>query len=159
MLKGYYKCSEINKMLLRYIHFDLSKNDMTRVARHLRNCPKCMEKYSRIQNRKKELKEKMYKIEKNLRMQSEISSYIDNESDERQKFITEGMLLVDENYKRELFANEEISRLLKQCSRELKRKRIPLITEEIIEKMKKEQRRDMNPIAQLFQLLHHVLAK
>ena len=33
MLKGYYKCSEINKMLLRYIHFDLSKNDMTRVAR------------------------------------------------------------------------------------------------------------------------------
>ncbi len=108
MLKGNLKCSEINKLLIRYINFDLNKKDSLRVAIHLRNCPKCMEKYSSILKRKNELKKIFIEIEKKIRMQNEISSYIDMECGDDSRFIIEAMLICDEDYKKEF---EEVNNL------------------------------------------------
>lgn len=122
MLTGNLKCTEINKLFLRYISFDLSKNDMARVAIHLRNCPNCMDKYTKIQKRKRDLKRKMYKIEKLLRMQEEVSTFYDKEGGKDLNLIVGGMLAVDEKYKKELEDNEKLSKILKKCKRELENK-------------------------------------
>lgn len=158
MLKGCLKCSDINKMLLSYIHFELSKREMSRVAIHLRNCPICMEKYTKIQKRKKELRQKMHNIEKNLRMQMEISSYIDNEASEDTVFIVEGMLVSDENYKRELIKNEELRRIMLE-SRKLFMENIkPERTIKILARIKKRKELKIK-FTRLFEPLRHAIAK
>lgn len=160
MLKGYLKCSDINKMLLGYIHFELSKKDMSKVAVHLRNCPNCMEKYTRIQRRKKELKQKMLEIEKTLRMQNEISSYIDNEASEDLIFILEGMLLASEEYKKELIQSEELRRLMLESRKKLAEGIKAKETIKIIAKIKNRKRKSLkNGFIQLFEPLHRVFAK
>lgn len=158
MLKGYLKCSDISKMLLSYIHFELSKREMSKVAIHLRNCPQCMEKYTKIQRRKKELKQKMRDIEKSLRMQMEISSYIDNEASEDTIFIVEGMLVSDKNYKTELIKNEELRRIMLE-SRKLFMENIrPKETIKILAKLKKKKESKIKFI-RLFEPLRHAFAK
>lgn len=162
MLKGYLNCKDISKLLLGYIHFELNKKTMTRVAMHLRNCPVCMEKYTKIQKRKKELKQKMRKIENRLRMEMEISEYIDNEAGEDLIFNVEGMLLCDEEYKRTLIENEEIKRILKNGLIQITESKKPDNTIKIIAKMKAENRKKKKlseNITRLFAPLHHVFAK
>lgn len=162
MLKGCLKCSDINKMLLRYIHFELPKKDMSKVALHLRNCPVCMEKYATIQRRKKELKQKMANIEKDLRMQNEISSYIDNEASTNTIFIVEGMLLCDEKYRKELIENERLREILQKSKKELIKNLRPKQTFKLLAKNKlrnKKLKKFLGAILPLFQYLHHVIVK
>ncbi len=126
MLKGYIKCNDIDKLLLSYIHFELTKKEQAKVALHLRNCPVCMEKYTKIQKRKRELKFRMREIEKEIRMQNELSSYMDNEANEDVIFIVEGMLLCDEKYKKELFLYEKLRRYL-TASKKIVQQNAPIV--------------------------------
>lgn len=157
MLTGNLKCCDVSKLFLRYIHYDLNKKDIARVALHLRNCPNCMEKYIKIQKRKKELKKKMYKIEKFLRMQEEVSVYYDNEGDKDTNLIVEGMLIADEKYKTELENNERLSRILKSCKREIKNKCTEDITSKIIQEHFSKKNTKLTQ--RLFQFLHRALLK
>ncbi len=158
MLKGNLKCNQINKMLLGYIHFELTKTEMERVALHLRNCPNCMKRYIKIQKRKKELKRKMYEIEKTLRMEKEISTYIDNEGTDDLIFITEGMLLCDEKYRKELVENENLRRVLQACKKEFERKQKGEISEKIIQNLKEKRKNSARNFIQPFlRLLHGFL--
>ena len=157
MLKGYIKCTEIRKLLLRYIHFDLRKKEMEQVAIHLRNCPICMEKYSILQKREKSLKNKMYKIEKTLRMQDEISSYMDNECNENQKFIIEGKLLTDKKYKKELIECETTRRILSESRKRIKENRLTFLADKIIEDIKNKKFYSGNFILQFQQKLRGFL--
>lgn len=116
MLKGEIKCSDIGKLIIKYINFDLNKKDTLRVAIHLRNCPKCMEKYTLTLKRKNELKKIFIEIEKKLRMQNEISEYMDNECEEESRFIIEAMLTCDNDYKKEFEDNLKLKNLLRQAS-------------------------------------------
>ena len=157
MLKGYIKCSEIRKLLLRYIHFDLRKKEMEQVAIHLRNCPICMEKYSNLQKREKNLKNKMYKIEKTLRMQDEISNYIDNECSENERFQMEGKLLTDKKYKKQLIEYEEVRRILSESRKRIKENRTTYLADKIIEDIKNKKLYSGNLILQFQQKLHEFL--
>ena len=157
MLKGYIKCTEIRKLLLRYIHFDLRKREMEQVALHLRNCPNCMEKYSGLQKREKTLKNKMYRIEKTLRMQDEISSYMDDECSENEKFSIEGKLLTDKKYRKELIENETVKRLLSESKRRISESRKTIITDKIINDIKNKKICIKNFIQKFQQKLHEFL--
>lgn len=141
MLKGYLDCTEINKLLISYINFNLNKKDMAKIATHLRNCPKCMEKYSTHIKRKKELNEKMHKIQKALRMQMEISSYLDKEASDNISKIVEIMIESDNKYKKELMAYASIGQNLKQIKSELRNNSKPKETYKIIAKLKNKEKR------------------
>ncbi len=162
MLKGYLKCTETDKLILPYINFELSKKNMSRVAIHLRNCPNCMEKYSKIQRRKKELKGKMYEIEKTLRMENEISSYMDNEAGDEIIFIVEGMILCDSEYKKELLENEKLRQYMQSAKEFIKNETKTTISSEIIAKIRKkeiEKIKLIKRITRFFQPIRHVFAK
>ncbi len=162
MLKGCLKCSEINKLLLSYIHFELNKKMMTRVAIHLRNCPNCMEKYTKIQKRKKDLKLKMREIEKQLRMEREISQYLDNEATDDLIFNVEGMVLCDENYKKALIEGEEIKRILKNSYNKISELKNPKIAKKIIAKIRVKKFKLLkfkNYFIRLFEHSRHAIAK
>ncbi len=162
MLKGYLKCTETDKLILPYINFELSKKNMSRVAIHLRNCPNCMEKYSKIQRRKKELKGKMYEIEKTLRMENEISSYIDNEAGDEIIFIVEGMILCDSEYKKELLENEKLRQYMQSAKEFIKNETKTTISSEIIAKIRKKEIKKIKLIKRItrfFQPIRHVFAK
>lgn len=160
MLKGNLNCKDINKLLLGYIRFELPKKEMSKVALHLRNCPLCMEKYTKIQRRKKELQEKMLIIEKELRMQSELSCYIDNEASEDIVFIVEGMLLSDKKYKNEIIEYEKIRNYLIFLKEEIKNNYTENNATKIIAKLKHKKE---NPITKLvfqpFRYLFHELLR
>ncbi len=158
MLKGYLNCIECKNLLLRYINFELPRNEMNRIAIHLRNCPNCTEEYSKILLRKKNLKAKMKIIEKQLRMQLMVSSYIDDELTEISKQSVENMIFTDEKYKIELQELKEILILIHKTQNkfdnELKFKNSDKIIKTLrAKKIKKI--RIMKKISQLFGFLHH----
>ena len=162
MLKGNLNCSEINKYLIRYINFDLKRSDMARVAIHLRNCPKCMEKYSVILKRKNELRKVFIEIEKKLRMQNEISSYIDNECDKESKFITEAMIICDKDYKNELNLMNLIKEKIERTKEEIINNKKTNYTQKILakERRKKFERiKFLMKIIPLFPRLRREFAK
>lgn len=162
MLTGELKCSDINKLLIRYINFDLNKKDNLRVAIHLRNCPKCMEKYSHILKRKNELKKIFIEIEKKLRMQNEISSYVDKECEKESRFIIEAMLLCDEDYKKELLELTNLQNIFKKTEEIILENKKTNYTNKILAKQRiknYEKRKFLNKIIPLFPHLRHALAK
>ena len=121
-----------------------------------------MEKYTEIQKRKKMLKEKFAKIENQTRRQIEISSYIDKEANEDLIFIIEGMLLSDEDYKKELIETEEIKRLLFESKKLLKERITPKETYKLIAKIKNKKKirtRIIKKLTLLFQPLLRAFAK
>ena len=111
MLLGNIKCEDVKNVLIKYINFEMTKNDMLRVAKHIRNCPDCKEKYMTLQNKKKKLKIKFEKIQKRIKIEEEISAYMDNEIDETERLRMEGMILTRKkhihNYRR-IFPTDDI---------------------------------------------------
>ena len=109
---------------------------MERIAEHLRNCPNCMEKYSTIQKRRRSLKNKLKSIENTLRMENQISSYIDYETREEERFLIEGTILASKKYKETLLKYEKLSGLLVQARRSTARKHKCINTEIVLQKIK-----------------------
>lgn len=162
MLNGNLKCSEIKKYLIRYINFDLKRSDMARVAIHLRNCPKCMEKYSTILKRKNELRKVFIEIEKKIRMQNEISSYVDFECEENSRFIVETMLICDDEYKKELKEINSLKNVFKKAEGEILKTKKNNFTQKILARERliaSEKRKILNKFIPLFPHLRHVFAK
>ena len=127
-----------------------------------RNCPNCMEKYTKIQKRKKDLKLKMRVIEKQLRMEREISQYLDNEATDDLIFNVEGMVLCDENYKKALIEGEEIKRILKNSYNKISELKNPKIAKKIIAKIRVKKFKLLkikNYFIRLFEHSRHVIAK
>lgn len=162
MLKGDIKCSDIGKLLIRYINFDLNKKDALRVAIHLRNCPKCMEKYTVTLKRKNELKKIFIEIEKKLRMQNEISCYIDDECEDESRFIVEAMLICDEDYKKEYKDMNLVKSAFKKAEEEIFQKKKKNFTQKILAKqryIKFEKEKLIGKLIPLFPHLRRALAK
>ena len=153
MLTGNLDCKNLKKLMLNYINFELSKKDMERVSQHLRNCPSCMEKYSKMQKRKRELKSKFKAIEKTIHMENQISSYIDFELCEEERFLLEGTILINKEYKETLMSYEEINRILNRAKREVARHYTCTLTEKILNKIK--EKRAIKPLL-FFQPLFRV---
>lgn len=146
MLLGNLSCAEIKNCLLKYIDYKLPKNKMKEIAIHLRNCPKCMEKYTKIKKRKSIIK-----------MQNSISSYIDMETNEGENFFLENKFLNNEKYKQELKSYEKISSLLHKSRLYLKEKIKPENTEKTIQKIIKYNKSPKEKFIRIFQQLLRVL--
>ena len=162
MLTGYLKCDDIGKLILSYINFDLSKKNMSRVARHLRNCPKCTEKYSSIISRQKELKKRYKEIEKKLRTENEISSYIDNEAEKESVYIIEKMLECDINYKKEFDEIKKFQTIMKKAQQIIFEAAETKNSESIIFDIKKKKRKKLKlmiKFIRFFQLTRRVFAE
>ena len=160
MLTGYLKCESVHEMIGKYINLELKRKDMYKVAKHLRNCPKCKIMYSKMQKRKKNLQTKLIRSEKIIKRQDEVSAYMDNEMTQGEKFYIEDKLITRKKYQKELKENEEVSKILNLCFRETKRNAKTLITSEIIGNIeKKERKRKRLSIVRLFRLLYLSLAK
>ena len=162
MLTGYLKCDDIGKLILSYINFDLSKKNMSQVARHLRNCPKCMEKYSYIISRQKELKKRYKEIEKKLRIENEISSYIDNEAGKESVYIIEKMLECDINYKKQLDEIKKFQIIMKKAKQAIFETAETRNSESIIFDIKKKKRKKLKQtrkFIRFFQLTRRVFAE
>lgn len=155
MLNGNLNCKDTQKLLLQYIHFNLNRKDMGRIATHLRNCPKCFNQYSKLQKRKKELLRKMHNIEEKLRIQNQVSEHYDNECSEELNLALEIMLKRNEAYKIELLKNQKITELLKKFKEKIETDKKEYITKQAFEKIKMKK----YPILLFLQPLRHVLLK
>lgn len=138
MLNGNLTCKDIKKLFLQYIHFEMNKKEMGRVARHLRNCPKCFNEYSKLQKRKKELRKKMDAIEKNLILQNQISEYYDSECNIETACLTTKILHYNEIYQKELLRNKKLTEFLKVFNKRLKKSKDICITKNVIRKTRRK---------------------
>lgn len=121
-----------------------------------------MEKYSVILKRKNELRKVFIEIEKKLRMQNEISSYIDNECDKESKFITEAMIICDEDYKNELISMNLIREKIERTKEKIIDNKKTNYTQKIIakERQKKFERiKILKKIIRFFPRLRREFAK
>ena len=158
MLKGNLECSEIKKYLIEYINFELNRKEAERISLHIRNCPKCMEIYTALYERKRKLKEQFGDIEKKIVMKDKISAYIDNEAQEKEKHIIEQLIMTDKSYKKEFLLNKKMSEYLNKAKNTIINRRMPQESLKIIEKIKTK-KKISDIIVQHFELLHHVFLK
>ena len=101
-------------------------------------------------------------IEKQLRMEREISQYLDNEATDDLIFNVEGMVLCDENYKKALIEGEEIKRILKNSYNKISELKNPKIAKKIIAKIRVKKFKLLkikNYFIRLFEHSRHVIAK
>ncbi len=115
MLKGYLSCAQAQNNLIGFIHYDLERKTMKKTAIHLRNCPICMEKYSSLQRRKKELREKLYEIQNKLKIENDVSCYIDCETEKENLFLINELIKWDEKYKKEYKEQLNLKNFMQYC--------------------------------------------
>jgi len=133
---------------------------MADMAMHLRNCPKCMEKYTKYKKRKIILEKFCKSLMKKISMEEEISSYIDYEAGYYEAERIKNEVLINPKYFNLLKKLIENKMLFLKCKHYIEDNKNTPFADKIIRQIKSKRINNFfKKITRPFRLIRHVFAK